>query len=99
MVRLYRVFDLYNHNRAGEITVDELGPVLDTLGLDVDCASLAAIVGTYVPDSTMSLHFEDFDKLHCVLGGWQQWWRGGRGGDVGGVQGLRHRQRRLHLHR
>ncbi|XP_066361194.1 uncharacterized protein [Miscanthus floridulus] len=70
MVHLCRVFNLYNHNRAGEITVDELGPVLDTLGLDVDCAGLAAIVGAYVPNGTMSLHFEDFDKLHCALGGW-----------------------------
>ncbi|XP_066353523.1 probable calcium-binding protein CML32 [Miscanthus floridulus] len=60
-VHLRRVFDLFDRNGDGEITVDELAQALDALGL-------AATVGTYVPDGAAGLRFEDFDKLHCVLG-------------------------------
>ncbi|XP_066352372.1 probable calcium-binding protein CML32 [Miscanthus floridulus] len=67
-VRLRPVFDLFDRNGDGEITVDELAQALDVLGLDADRASLAATVGTYMPDDAAGLCFEDFDKLHCALG-------------------------------
>ncbi|XP_066400603.1 probable calcium-binding protein CML32 [Miscanthus floridulus] len=67
-VRLRRVFDLFDRNGDGEITVDELAQALDALGLDADRAGLAATVGAYVPDGAVGLRFEDFDKLHRALG-------------------------------
>ena len=67
-VRLRRVFDLFDRNGDGEITVDELAQALDALGLDADRAGLAATVGAYVQDGAAGLRFEDFDKLHRALG-------------------------------
>ncbi|TVU01165.1 hypothetical protein EJB05_53378, partial [Eragrostis curvula] len=67
-VRLRRVFDLFDRNGDGEITVDELAQALDALGLDADRASLAATVGAYVPEGAAGLRFEDFDALHRALG-------------------------------
>jgi calcium-binding protein CML len=67
-VRLRRVFDLFDRNGDGEITVDELAQALDALGLDVDRAGLAATVGAYVPVGAAGLRFEDFDTLHRALG-------------------------------
>ena len=67
-VRLRHVFDLFDRNGDGEITVDELAQALDALGLDADRAGLAATVGAYMPDGTAGLRFEDFDKLHRALG-------------------------------
>lgn len=67
-VRLRRVFDLFDRNGDGEITVDELAQALDALGLDADRAGLSATVGAYVPDGAAGLRFEDFDRLHRALG-------------------------------
>ncbi|XP_062187789.1 probable calcium-binding protein CML32 [Phragmites australis] len=67
-VRLRRVFDLFDRNGDGEITVDELAQALDALGLDADRASLAATVGAYVPEGAAGLRFEDYDALHRALG-------------------------------
>lgn len=67
-VRLRRVFDLFDRNGDGEITVDELAQALDALGLDADRAGLAATVGAYVPAGAAGLRFEDFDQLHRALG-------------------------------
>ncbi|KAL6896623.1 hypothetical protein ACP4OV_007195 [Aristida adscensionis] len=67
-VRLRRVFDLFDRNGDGEITVDELAQALDALGLDADRGSLAATVGAYVPEGAAGLRFEDFDSLHRALG-------------------------------
>jgi calcium-binding protein CML len=67
-VRLRRVFDLFDRNGDGEITVEELAQALDALGLDADRAGLAATVGAYVPEGAAGLRFEDFDALHRALG-------------------------------
>ncbi|KAF0907552.1 hypothetical protein E2562_018364 [Oryza meyeriana var. granulata] len=67
-VRLRRVFDLFDRNSDGEITVDELAQALDALGLEADRAGLAAAVGAYVPDGAAGLRFEDFEVLHRALG-------------------------------
>ncbi|XP_062189871.1 probable calcium-binding protein CML32 [Phragmites australis] len=67
-VRLRRVFDLFDRNGDGEITVDELSQALDALGLDADRASLVDTVGAYVPEGAAGLRFEDFDALHRALG-------------------------------
>ncbi|XP_052163499.1 probable calcium-binding protein CML24 [Oryza glaberrima] len=67
-VRLRRVFDLFDRNGDGEITVDELAQALDALGLEADRADLAATVGAHVPDGAAGLRFEDFESLHRALG-------------------------------
>ncbi|KAM0834446.1 hypothetical protein ACQ4PT_063597 [Festuca glaucescens] len=67
-VRLRRVFDLFDRNGDGEITVDELAQALDALGLEADRASLAATVGAHVPEGASGLRFEDFEGLHRALG-------------------------------
>uniref|UniRef100_A0A0D9X4B6 EF-hand domain-containing protein n=1 Tax=Leersia perrieri TaxID=77586 RepID=A0A0D9X4B6_9ORYZ len=67
-VRLRRVFDLFDRNGDGEITVDELAQALDALGLVANRDGLAATVAAYVPDGANGLRFEDFDALHRALG-------------------------------
>ncbi|KAL5219804.1 hypothetical protein ABZP36_024517 [Zizania latifolia] len=67
-VRLRRVFDLFDRNGDGEITVDELAQALDALGLVADRDGLAATVAAYVPEGAAGLRFEDFDALHRALG-------------------------------
>ncbi|XP_037480391.1 probable calcium-binding protein CML24 [Triticum dicoccoides] len=67
-VRLRRVFDMFDRNGDGEITVDELAQALDALGLEADRASLAATVGAHVPPGASGLRFEDFEGLHRALG-------------------------------
>ncbi|KQK02910.1 hypothetical protein BRADI_2g04390v3 [Brachypodium distachyon] len=67
-VRLRRVFDMFDRNGDGEITVDELAQALDALGLEADRAGLAATVGAHVPEGASGLRFEDFEGLHRALG-------------------------------
>ncbi|XP_040382024.1 probable calcium-binding protein CML24 [Oryza brachyantha] len=67
-VRLRRVFDLFDRNGDGHITVDELAQALDALGLEADRAGLAATVGAYVPEGAAGLQFENFEALHRALG-------------------------------
>ncbi|KAL5197419.1 hypothetical protein ABZP36_000931 [Zizania latifolia] len=67
-VRLRRVFDLFDRNGDGQITVDELAKALDALGLAADRAGLAATIGAYVPEGAAGLRFEDFEALHRALG-------------------------------
>uniref|UniRef100_A0ACD6ABV9 Uncharacterized protein n=1 Tax=Avena sativa TaxID=4498 RepID=A0ACD6ABV9_AVESA len=68
VVRLRRVFDLFDRNGDGEITVDELAQALDSLGLAADRAGLATTVGAYVREGAAGLRFEDFESLHGALG-------------------------------
>ncbi|XP_010921226.1 probable calcium-binding protein CML27 [Elaeis guineensis] len=68
IVRLRRVFDLFDHNGDGEITVDELALALDRLGLGVDPDELASTVAAYIPPGRAGLAFDDFEALHRSLG-------------------------------
>ncbi|KQK21847.1 probable calcium-binding protein CML27 [Brachypodium distachyon] len=67
-LRLRRVFDLFDRNGDGEITLDEMASALDTLGLGADRPSLEATVGAYIPAGAAGLGFEDFESLHRALG-------------------------------
>jgi calcium-binding protein CML len=67
-LRLRRVFDLFDRNGDGEITLDEMESALDTLGLGADRAGLEATVGAYIPAGAAGLGFEDFESLHRALG-------------------------------
>ncbi|XP_010921229.1 probable calcium-binding protein CML27 [Elaeis guineensis] len=67
-VRLRRVFDLFDHNGDGEITVDELALALDRLGLGADTDELASTVAAFIPPGRAGLAFDDFEALHRSLG-------------------------------
>ncbi|KAG8096112.1 hypothetical protein GUJ93_ZPchr0013g34506 [Zizania palustris] len=67
-LRLRRVFDLFDRNGDGEITLDEMASALDALGLGADRAGLEATVGGYIPAGAAGLRFGDFEALHRALG-------------------------------
>ncbi|KAL6902202.1 hypothetical protein ACP4OV_005078 [Aristida adscensionis] len=67
-LRLRRVFDLFDRNGDGEITLDEMACALDALGLGADRAGLEAAVGGYIPAGAAGLRFDDFESLHRALG-------------------------------
>ncbi|KAG8063499.1 hypothetical protein GUJ93_ZPchr0003g18318 [Zizania palustris] len=67
-LRLRRVFDLFDRNGDGEITLDEMASALDALGLGADRAGLEATVGGYIPEGAAGLRFDDFEALHRALG-------------------------------
>ncbi|XP_008793406.2 probable calcium-binding protein CML32 [Phoenix dactylifera] len=67
-VRLRRVFDLFDHNGDGEITVDELALALDRLGLGADRDELGSTVAAYISPGGAGLGFDDFEALHRSLG-------------------------------
>ncbi|KAJ1297302.1 hypothetical protein BS78_01G365300 [Paspalum vaginatum] len=67
-LRLRRVFDLFDRNGDGEITLDEMASALDALGLGADRADLEAAVGSYIPAGSAGLRFDDFESLHRALG-------------------------------
>ena len=67
-LRLRRVFDLFDRNGDGEITLDEMASALDALGLGADRSGLEAAVGGYIPAGAAGLRFDDFESLHRALG-------------------------------
>jgi calcium-binding protein CML len=68
VLRLRRVFDLFDRNGDGEITLDEMAAALDALGLGADRPGLQAAVGAYIPAGAAGLRFDDFQSLHRALG-------------------------------
>ncbi|KAM0948007.1 putative EF-hand domain-containing protein [Dioscorea sansibarensis] len=54
-VRLRRVFDLFDHNGDGEITMEELALALDRLGLGADPSDLRFTVETYIREGRKGL--------------------------------------------
>lgn len=67
-LRLRRVFDLFDRNGDGEITLDEMAAALDALGLGADRPGLQAALGAYIPAGAAGLRFDDFESLHRALG-------------------------------
>jgi calcium-binding protein CML len=67
-LRLRRVFDLFDRNGDGEITLEEMASALDSLGLGADRSGLEAAVGGYIPAGAAGLRFDDFESLHRALG-------------------------------
>lgn len=67
-VRLRRIFDLFDHNGDGEITVPELAQVLDRLGLEAEAEGLRATVEGFIKPGRAGLEFDDFEGLHRSLG-------------------------------
>jgi len=66
-LRLRRIFDLFDKNSDGIITVDELDRALSLLGLETDVAELDATVKSFIREGNVGLQFEDFVSLHQSL--------------------------------
>ncbi|XP_010244597.1 PREDICTED: calcium-binding protein CML42-like [Nelumbo nucifera] len=67
-LRLRRIFDLFDKNGDGLITVEELCQALDLLGLEADMSELESIVQCYIKPGNNGLEYNDFEALHQSLG-------------------------------
>ncbi|KAG9443314.1 hypothetical protein H6P81_014654 [Aristolochia fimbriata] len=67
-LRLRRIFDLFDHNHDGVITVPELCRALELLGLETDASELAVTVESYTKPGKEGLDYDDFEALHRSLG-------------------------------
>ena len=66
-LRLRRIFDLFDKNNDGLITVDELSRALNLLGLDTDLSDLESTIKSFIQPGNKGLQFEDFVSLHQSL--------------------------------
>ncbi|KAJ0027660.1 calcium-binding protein CML42 [Pistacia vera] len=66
-LRLRRIFDIFDKNGDGVITVQELYQALSLLSLDADLPELESIVTLYVEPGNVGLTFEGFVRLHQSL--------------------------------
>ncbi|CAN7118912.1 unnamed protein product [Brassica rapa subsp. narinosa] len=66
-LRLQRIFDLFDKNGDGLITLDELSQALSRLGLDADLSDLKSTVESYIQPGNTGLDFDDFTSLHKTL--------------------------------
>ena len=63
-LRLQRIFDLFNHNGDGFITLEELSQALSRLGLNANLSDLKSTVESYIQPGNVGLNFEDFSSLY-----------------------------------
>ncbi|EOA18170.1 hypothetical protein CARUB_v10006646mg [Capsella rubella] len=66
-LRLQRIFDLFDRNGDGFITVEELSQALTRLGLNADLSDLKSTVESYIQPGNTGLNFDDFSALHKTL--------------------------------
>ncbi|CAH8378759.1 unnamed protein product [Eruca vesicaria subsp. sativa] len=66
-LRLQRIFDLFDKNGDGFITIEELNQALSRLGLDADLSDLKSTVESYIQPGNTALNFDDFSSLHKTL--------------------------------
>lgn len=66
-LRLRRIFDLFDKNRDGTITIQELSQALNLLGLDVEASELEPTINSFVRQGNIGLMFDDFKALHQSL--------------------------------
>ncbi|KAK4771244.1 hypothetical protein SAY87_031776 [Trapa incisa] len=66
-LRLRRIFDLFDKNGDGTITVLELSQALSALGLDADLSDLDSTITAHIRPGTSGLLFDDFVSLHRWL--------------------------------
>ncbi|KAL5991404.1 Calcium-binding protein cml42 [Asimina triloba] len=67
-LRLRRIFDVFDTNRDGVITITELHRALERLGLEADLAELEATVQCYIKPGRFGIEYDDFEALHHNLG-------------------------------
>lgn len=63
-LRLRRIFDLFDRNGDGLITVDEISQALGRLGLEAAPSELESTIRTHITPGSGGLRFEDFAALH-----------------------------------
>lgn len=66
-LRLRRIFDLFDKNGDGVISVQELSQALGLLGLEADLADLESAVESFIKPGNVGLRFDDFASLHQSL--------------------------------
>ncbi|CAN1134991.1 Calcium-binding protein CML42 [Linum perenne] len=66
-LRLRRIFDLFDKNGDGMITVQEMSQALSLLGLEADIAELETTIQAHIKPGNDGLEFEDFVSLHHSL--------------------------------
>lgn len=67
-LRLRRIFDVFDSNGDGMITVEELRLALERLGLETDPAELDSTMQCYIKPGNMGIQFDDFESLHQSIG-------------------------------
>lgn len=66
-LRLRRVFEMFDKNGDGLITVEEISQALVLLGLDADPAELRSITTSFIRPGFAGLAYQDFEALHKSL--------------------------------
>jgi calcium-binding protein CML len=66
-LRLRRIFDIFDKNQDGMVSVEEISQALGLLGLDVDVSELESTIRTFIQPGNEALAFEDFIGLHQSL--------------------------------
>lgn len=66
-LRLHRIFDLFDKNSDGFITIEELSQALSRLGLDADISDLKLTIESFIKPGETGLQFVDFAALHKTL--------------------------------
>lgn len=66
-LRLRRIFDMFDKNHDGQITVQELAQALNLLGLEAEFADLESTVMSFIRPGNIGLTFNDFQLLHQSL--------------------------------
>ncbi|KAL2330465.1 hypothetical protein Fmac_018046 [Flemingia macrophylla] len=67
-LRLRRIFDMFDKNGDGMITVTEISQALSLLGLEADVEELESMTRSYIRAGNDGLTYEDFVALHESLG-------------------------------
>lgn len=67
-LRLRRIFDVFDNNGDGVITLNEIGRALERLGLEADRKELESTVLCYIKPGKSGLDYDDFESLHRSLG-------------------------------
>ncbi|KAG6771762.1 hypothetical protein POTOM_023154 [Populus tomentosa] len=66
-LRLRRIFDLFDKNGDGMITIEEISQALSLLGLEADFSDLELTIKSHIKPGSSGLSFEDFVSLHQSL--------------------------------
>ncbi|XWS35445.1 hypothetical protein CRYUN_Cryun21dG0126600 [Craigia yunnanensis] len=66
-LRLRRIFDIFDKNGDGMITVQEINQALSCLGLEADLSELDSTIKSFIKPGNIGLTFDDFVALHQSL--------------------------------
>ncbi|XP_043696750.1 calcium-binding protein CML42-like [Telopea speciosissima] len=66
-IRLRCIFDIFDKNRDGMISVEELSLALELLGLEAEPTEIDSMVRSYIRLGNIGLGVKDFEALHQSL--------------------------------